>query len=58
MRPASAPPSGRAAFPRDQLFVTTKVRNGEHGYESTLKAYDDSLGRLDVSCANPGHMPD
>ena len=41
-----------SGLPREQLFLTTKLRNGEHGYESTLKAYDDSLARLEVSCAD------
>jgi diketogulonate reductase-like aldo/keto reductase len=25
-------------IPRDELFVTTKLRNGEHGHESALTA--------------------
>ncbi len=33
-------------IPRDQLFVTTKLRNGEQGLESAMTAYTDSLGRL------------
>jgi len=33
-------------LPRDEVFVTTKLRNGEHGYEFALKAYDDTLQRL------------
>jgi 2,5-diketo-D-gluconate reductase A len=41
-----------SGIPRDHLFVTTKLRNGEHGYESTLKAYDDSLARLDLDSAD------
>ncbi|MEV0803389.1 aldo/keto reductase [Kribbella sp. NPDC050281] len=31
---------------REELFVTTKLRNGEHGYESALTAYDETLQRL------------
>ncbi len=31
---------------RDDLFVTTKVWNDDHGFESTLAAFDASLGRL------------
>jgi diketogulonate reductase-like aldo/keto reductase len=31
---------------RDELFVATKVWNDEQGYESTLAAFDRSLGRL------------
>ncbi|MDV7766916.1 aldo/keto reductase [Peribacillus sp. CSMR9] len=32
--------------PREKLFITSKVWNTEQGYESTLKAFDDSLNRL------------
>jgi len=31
---------------REDLFITSKVWNADQGYESTLKAYDDSLKRL------------
>lgn len=31
---------------REDLFITTKVWNSDHGYENTLKAYDASLERL------------
>ena len=31
---------------RDELFVTTKLMNRDHGYDSTLRAFDASLGRL------------
>lgn len=32
--------------PREELFITSKVWNTEQGYETTLKAFDDSLKRL------------
>lgn len=32
--------------PREELFITTKVWNASHGYESTLKAFDDSRKKL------------
>lgn len=32
--------------PRDQLFVTTKIWNDRHGFDETLRAYDESLTRL------------
>jgi 2,5-diketo-D-gluconate reductase A len=35
-----------AGLPRDELFVTTKLWNAEHGYDSTLRAFDASLERL------------
>ncbi|MBQ6374396.1 MAG: aldo/keto reductase [Clostridia bacterium] len=31
---------------RRDLFVTTKVWNTDHGYEATLRAFDDSMKRL------------
>jgi 2,5-diketo-D-gluconate reductase A len=33
-------------LPRDDLFVTTKVWNDDHGFDSTLAAFDASMGRL------------
>ncbi len=33
---------------RSELFVTTKVNNSNQGYDSTLKAFDESLRLLDV----------
>ncbi|MEU6658152.1 aldo/keto reductase [Streptomyces sp. NPDC046821] len=31
---------------RDKLFVTTKLWNGDHGYDAALRAFDASLGKL------------
>ncbi|MDT0687433.1 aldo/keto reductase [Autumnicola psychrophila] len=33
---------------RDEIFVTTKVWNDDEGYESTLKAFEKSLKRLQL----------
>ncbi|MFJ4682299.1 aldo/keto reductase [Streptomyces sp. NPDC091377] len=42
--------TGRAlaasGIPREDLFVTTKVWNSDHGYDATLRAFDTSLERL------------
>lgn len=42
--------TGRAVaasgIPREDLFVTTKVWNRDHGYDATLRAFDQSLARL------------
>ena len=35
-----------ASVAREELFVVSKVWNSDQGYESTLKAFDDSLKRL------------
>ncbi|GAA4672999.1 aldo/keto reductase [Streptomyces chumphonensis] len=42
--------TGRAiassGVPREEVFLTTKLWNSEHGYDSTLRAFDASLDRL------------
>ncbi|HEU5160358.1 MAG TPA: aldo/keto reductase [Streptosporangiaceae bacterium] len=42
--------TGRAlkasGLPREELFVTTKLWNADHGYDSTLRACEASLARL------------
>ncbi|WP_184322089.1 aldo/keto reductase [Geobacillus subterraneus] len=35
-----------SGIPRDELFITTKVWNADHGYESTLAAFDESMKKL------------
>lgn len=32
--------------PREELFITTKVWNSNHGFESTLAAFDESMEKL------------
>jgi 2,5-diketo-D-gluconate reductase A len=34
--------------PRDELFITTKLTNGEHGYDTTLAAFDGSMKKLGI----------
>lgn len=34
---------------RDQVFVTTKLWNSDHGYDSTIRACEESLRRLGLS---------
>ncbi len=38
-----------SGVPRDEVFVTTKLWNADHGYVSTLKACEESLRRLGLS---------
>ncbi len=38
----------KSSLPRDQIFVTTKVATNDQGYESTLRAYDASLKKLQM----------
>ena len=35
-----------ADVPRDDVFVTTKLWNADQGYDSTLRAFDTSMGKL------------
>lgn len=36
----------KSGIPRQELFVTTKLWNSDQGYDSALRAFDDSLRRL------------
>jgi diketogulonate reductase-like aldo/keto reductase len=36
----------QGGVPRKELFITTKLWNDEHGYDTTLKAFDLSLKKL------------
>lgn len=33
---------------RNELFVTTKLSNGNHGYENTMKEFEISMNKLDI----------
>ncbi|QFU16633.1 aldo/keto reductase [Microvirga thermotolerans] len=35
-----------SGIPRDEVFVTTKLWNADQGYDSTLRAHEESLKRL------------
>ena len=35
-----------SAIPRNEIFITTKLANENHGYDKTLKAFDNSLKNL------------
>ncbi len=34
--------------PREELFITSKVWNDDQGYESTLKAFEDTVSKLGI----------
>jgi diketogulonate reductase-like aldo/keto reductase len=36
------------ALPREELFITTKLRNDDQGYDSTLREFEASLKRLQL----------
>ena len=37
-----------SGIPRDEIFITTKLRNADQGYESTLRAFEGSRRTLGV----------
>ncbi|QJW88143.1 aldo/keto reductase [Spirosoma taeanense] len=49
-----------AGLPRHEVFITTKVWNDDQGYDQTLRAFDQSLGklRLDVVDLYLIHWPE
>lgn len=38
----------QSGLKRNEVFVTTKVGNNDHGYNTTLNAFDKSLQKLDI----------
>jgi 2,5-diketo-D-gluconate reductase A len=36
----------RSGIPRDDIFVTTKLANSDHGYDNAMRAFDASLSEL------------
>ncbi len=38
----------QSKIPREEIFVTTKLWNDDHGYDKALKAFDKSLTKLNI----------
>ena len=38
----------KSIVPREEIFLTTKLDNWDHGYDKALKAFDESLKNLDM----------
>lgn len=38
----------QSGIPREELFITTKVWNSDQGYENTLRAFEESLQKLQL----------
>lgn len=36
----------QSGLARDEVFITSKLRNGEHGFDETLRAFDKTMARL------------
>ena len=53
-----------SGLPREEIFLTTKVWNTEHGYDKTMAAFDESLSKLQTAYVDlylihwPGMGPD
>jgi len=39
----------RCGYPREELYISTKIWNTDHGYDNTMRAYEKSLGNLGTS---------
>ncbi len=46
MRRASVRASGSAGVPREELFITSKLRNGGHARDAALKSFDETMKAL------------
>jgi 2,5-diketo-D-gluconate reductase A len=42
----------RAGVPREEVFVTTKLRGAQHGYEAALAGFEESRARLGLDCVD------
>ena len=38
----------QSGLPRNEIFITTKVANPDHGFDSALKAFDTSMKKLNM----------
>lgn len=38
----------QSGVPREELFITSKLANSEHGYDKTMAAFEQSLKKLDM----------
>lgn len=38
----------QSGIPRDELFITSKLANSEHGYDKTMAAFEGTLQRLEM----------
>ncbi|GKU24999.1 aldo/keto reductase [Clostridium folliculivorans] len=37
-----------SGIPREEIFITSKLHNNDHGYENTMKAFGETLKKLDT----------
>lgn len=42
----------RSGLPREEVFVTTKLWNSDHGYDKALAAFEESRERLGMDCVD------
>src|SRR5450756_1637064 len=46
----------KSGVPREEIFITTKLRNSDHGYKRALAAFYESLGRLGLESVSYTHL--
>lgn len=39
-------------MPREDLFITTKLANGDQGFDAAQRVLEPSLDKLDMDCAD------
>lgn len=37
-----------SGIPREEIFITSKLQNSEHGYDNTMRAFEDTMKILDM----------
>lgn len=37
-----------SGIPREEIFITSKLQNSEHGYDNTMRAFEDTMKKLDM----------
>lgn len=39
----------QSGIPREEIFITSKLQNGAHGYEDTMAAFEQTMNNLDMN---------
>jgi diketogulonate reductase-like aldo/keto reductase len=37
-----------SGIPREEIFITSKLQNSEHGYDNTMRAFEDTMKKLNM----------
>ena len=38
----------QSGIPREEIFITSKLHNSDHGYDNTMKAFEQTMKKLDM----------